>query len=640
MKFGPTILHNLGPFEHIEYDLSQPGLTGIEGVIYGVPGCTSNGSGKSYLLDGPSWICFDRALRDRYGKDDMIRLQFRPKGSGELELITDTKGRPARPHDGSYGIQHIIGGPVPIRIERYRNHPQEGNKARLIVDGEDVTCGRDSMTNAAIEDVLGMDYRAFVNSIAFGARDDVKSFFSATDTERKAVLDKLLGMEMYAAAQVRSRKRLVEVSEELAVGERKRATLASRIEEQELALAGLSVIEEFDADFVWKRARMLHQLSAIQQERIEAAVAEAQEGVESEELAASSAREAYEEAQQAYRLERRNLEGKRRAKAEERGARTADANAAQEAIARWGKLKGNCPTCEQPVSKTLKLRSERAALQTRDAARDDAAAIQRAEATLGEALGALREPIPPDLPALAAAKGVLQEWNSDLRAWKREVAGRAAAVTVAQQECERAAGRREAVVERIARLREELAESVSEDASVQVVADRLEFWVEGFGPGGLRSFLIENEIPEINRVATHYAQRLLGNGAQVRLSATRQLKGGGAREELGIEAVIPGCTITYAGASKGQRKRLDLAILLAFREIVGRRFAKGFDQLFADELFDGLDDAGEDSVIELLREISTTCPVTLVTHSDALKAAADRLLVVHHTSGIATLETR
>ena len=77
---------------------------------------------------------------------------------------------------------------------------------------------------------------------------------------------------------------------------------------------------------------------------------------------------------------------------------------------------------------------------------------------------------------------------------------------------------------------------------------------------------------------------------------------------------------------------------MAFREICGRRFSKSFNQLFADELFDGLDDAGEDAVVGLLQEISATCPVMLVTHSDALKAAADRLLVVHHENGVATLE--
>ena len=638
MKIGPVILHNVGPFEHVEFDLSKPGLTGVEGVMHDRPGCTSNGSGKSYLVEGVSWVCFDRFMRDRYGKDDVIRLQFRPKGGGELELVTDAGGRPARPPGGSYGIVHVVGGEVPIRIERYRGHPQEGNKARLIIDGEDVTRGRDSMTNSAIEDALGMDFRAFTSSIAFGVREDVASFFSATDSERKLILDKLLGMELYAAAQTRARNRLRAVSTELAEGEQMRSTLAGRVEEQERALATMQGDEEGDLMFRWRRARMRVILAQLQRERVEGSVSEAQLGVEAEEEKASGAQAAHEEALEAHRQDRRTLEEKRRDKAEERGARASDGQRAQEAVDRWSRLKGRCPTCEQVVPRSLVAHSTRSAIVQRDEAKDGVAAIRRAEESLGASLRALREPLPPDLPELAAARRQLQEWREELRAWEGNVEGLETAAVAARREFERAEGQRAAIEERITNLRESLEVVEGEDVEKQAEADRLEFWVEGFGPGGLRSFLIENEIPEINRVATRYAQRLLGKGTTVRLSATRQLKGGGAREELEVAAVVPGCTITYAGASKGLRKRLDLALLLAFREIVGRRFAKSFDQLFADELFDGLDDAGEESVVELLREISATCPVMLVTHSDVLKAAANRLLVVHHENGVATLE--
>jgi DNA repair exonuclease SbcCD ATPase subunit len=638
VKIGPVVLHNLGPFEHVEFDLSKPGLTGVEGVMHDRPGCTSNGSGKSWLLDGVSWVCFDRPLRDRYGKDDLIRLQFRSKGSGETELVTDARGQPARPSDGSFGRVHVVGAAVPIVIERYRAHPTEGNRARLIIDGEDVTRGRDSMTNTAIEDALGMDYRAFVNSIAFGAREDVKSFFSATDTERKAILDKLLGMELYAAAQAHTRNELRALTIELEESARMRTTLEGRVEEQERILAGLAEQEDDDPEFRWRRSRMRAVLAQLQRERVEGSVGEAQLMVEAEEENASGARTAHEEALASYRTQRRGLEERRRGKAQERGERLSDARQAQEAIDRWDGLKGKCPTCEQTVPRTLVVRSQREAIARRDEAQGDVDELRRAEAALGESLRGLSEPSPPDLPELAEAREQLQAWREELRAWVGTVEGLETASDAARRELERAEGQRASVEERIENLRESLRVAQEEDAEKQAQADRLEFWVEGFGPGGVRSFLIENEIPEINRVATGYAQRLLGNGASVRLSATRQLKGGGEREELGVEAVIPGCTITYAGASKGQRKRLDLALLLAFREIVGRRFAKSFDQLFADELFDGLDDAGEDAVVEMLREISVNCPVTLVTHSDVLKAAADRLLVVHHENGVATLE--
>ena len=117
----------------------------------------------------------------------------------------------------------------------------------------------------------------------------------------------------------------------------------------------------------------------------------------------------------------------------------------------------------------------------------------------------------------------------------------------------------------------------------------------------------------------------------MRLSPTRELKTKSVqREELTVEAVIPGCTRSYAGASKGQKKRLDLCLILAFRELVASRANKAFHQLFVDELFDGLDQTGCAGVVELLREMAKTGPVALITHDERIKPAGDRFVLVDH----------
>jgi DNA repair exonuclease SbcCD ATPase subunit len=640
MRIGPVILHNFGPFEHVEFDLSKPGLTGIEGVMHDRPGCTSNGSGKSMLIEGVSWVCFDRVLRERYGKDDLIRLQFKANGGNKLALRTDGNGSPIRPSDGCYGIVHVVGGSVDIRIERYRGHAVEGNKVKLFIGGKDVTRGRDSMTNLAIEQTLGMDFRAFISSIAFGAREDVKGFFAATDSERKATLDKLLGMEVYAQAQKRARVRLAAVAEKLSASERKRASLEARCQDQQKTLDELLGQDDGEVELRWKKARASVVLAERQLERLREEVVEAEADVAQEEQAAEVIREAHAKAVRAHKERRREIEAERRAKEDLRAQHRSDARVGEQDLATWQSLGGkNCPTCLQVVPKTLALRAQRAALAKRDTAQDAAEAAAKDAQALEEALSRLGEPPePPQLWLLEGAKEVLRQRREAVAAQERDVAVAQSEARAAAREKERAAQQREAIQARLSEMLAEIEKLTADSAQDALEADRLEFWVDGFGAGGLRSFLIEAEIPEINRAASRYAQRLLGPGATVQMSATRQLKGGDTREELDVRATIPGCTVTYPGASKGQKRRLDLSLLLAFREIVGRRYAKKFAQLFADELFDGLDDAGEDSVVELLREISATCPVALVTHSDALKASADRLLVVHHKNGVATLE--
>ena len=642
MRIGPTRLVNFGPFEDVGFDFSKPGLTGIEGVMHDRPGCTSNGSGKSYLFGGIAWVLFDDPMRDKYAKDDLIRLLFRPVGGGELEVVMDARGKkPRRPPEGCWGRVHVVGGVHDICVERYRGHPQEGNKARLIIDGVDRTRGRDVMTNEAIVEAIGMDYQAFAASIAFGTRADVKGFFSATDKERKAILDKLLGMEVYAQAQRVAREKLREVAKELEIAERAKGSLEDRIAEQERTLAELASPEELaELEWAWRLQRAAVVLGEHQLRRLDAEVDEAARALEVVEAAAEVRYRAHKEAVEDVRREARRLHGQKRQLSEEMGEFGGEARTAAKDIERWEKLGGKqCVTCEQTVSKNVATLAQRRAISKRDKAVQAAKELSAKVDDLEEQIAQLEEPEPPVISELDAARLLVEERDDVRGDWKSRLREEQAIDREAKKALEKAKGQGASIATRLKDMRAELSDLVEDTmTTLNRRADQLEFWVEGFGPGGLRSYLIESEIPEINRVATRYAQRLLGTGARVKLTATKTLATGESREELTVGATIPGCTQSYAGASKGQRKRLDLALLLAFREIVGRRSAKSFDQLFADELFDGLDEAGEDAVVELQREISAICPVTLVTHSDVLKNAADRLIVVHHRDGVAELE--
>jgi DNA repair exonuclease SbcCD ATPase subunit len=165
----------------------------------------------------------------------------------------------------------------------------------------------------------------------------------------------------------------------------------------------------------------------------------------------------------------------------------------------------------------------------------------------------------------------------------------------------------------------------------------LAFWVKGFGNSGIKSFLIESELAELNRRCSTYAARLFGGGVKIWVTATRELKTGALREEVTFHVDIPKCADNYYGCSAGQKRRVDLVILLALRDLVSSRVAARCSQLFVDEVFDGIDAAGVDAVCELLKELSSVGPVMLVTHTDGLRRAADRVVTVTHHGSHATL---
>jgi len=611
LRIGKVLYRNFGPFDTEEFDFSLPGLTGIDGVIVWKPGSNSNGSGKSMLYDGVSWCLFGRGIRSDFKGDDVVRIGSK---------------------SGTFVRVCIDGGPEPITVTRYRRHPQHKNHLYLQVGTEDVTRGTDAETQQAVETLLGIDFHTFCNSVAFGAREDIRSFFAAPDAERKQILERILGLELYAQAQSVAKVRLgifLKEIGELEVTRGKAQTALEQIQHDWQVLQAGSDPEALELE---------RDVTALRYKRLSAAVATRKGRVgkaEDDLLVAQANAQADQEAFEALLVEYEelfaSLDSEAQAAKQHAVATNANAQQLKKRLTALEGLEGECPTCTQPVTDELKHKARGvlgAEIDQHESSRDEAlGSAEKLESQRDD----LEQPLEPQSPAVALAEADVEAEQAALQALEVKLATAKAEAKTADDRWavfQQQQGTIDAQVE------EKEAAIEKADEKLGVLKDgaaRLEFWVEGFGHAGLKSFLIEAEIPAINKRATAYAQVLLGAGAKVRLQATTKLKSKDVtREKLTVEGGIPGCCSSYAGASKGQKRRLDLALLLAFREIVGQRSAKSFRQFMADELFDGLDKAGCESVVSLLQEIAAECPVTLVTHSPWLKSAVDRTVTVRH----------
>ena len=625
LRITETTYTNFGPFEHETFDFGVEGLTVVEGLIKGMVGCDSNGAGKSFLFDGVAWALFGRCIRDKYKGDDVVRLGSSGGCSVEVRLEDETRK---------------------IEVARYRKHPVHKDDVILRINGKNVTRGTSTATTLCIEDVVGMSFTAFCNSVAFGVREDVKSFFAASDTDRKEVLERILGLMIFTSAEKVARKRVAALIETHAKAKHEVETQQAILTEREAMLFDLTHsedVEEVDLQLSLRRltAKRLRQRVA----REQGVLADLRD-VEAKELAAYEEREAvyklaltrYEEKRTSLEKDRRKVE---RALAEQQGARKVE----EQRLAKFKKLAGKaCPTCDQPVTEAW-FEKVRLVVDTMLGDIDDSIKnlfeqVKQVEAQFTAGLGT--KPTPIAVPeSLQQAADAVRAKEQVLVSVEKSLATEEARVEEMQASRQMMEGKAEALRLQIEQVHVivEAREAVVADAEAQMKA--LEFWIQGFGNQGLKSFLIEAEIPEINQRATRYAQQLLGKGAVVRLSATSKLKTKDlTREKLEVEGSIPGLTQSYAGASTGQRKRMDLSLLLAFRDIVSRRDAKAFRQLLADEVFDGLDKTGAECVVALLKEIAKDCPVVLVTHDSRIKPVADRLVTIVHDGTRATIHVQ
>jgi DNA repair exonuclease SbcCD ATPase subunit len=107
-------------------------------------------------------------------------------------------------------------------------------------------------------------------------------------------------------------------------------------------------------------------------------------------------------------------------------------------------------------------------------------------------------------------------------------------------------------------------------------------------------------------------------GVTVAIDAETMLKSGAVVEKIGV--IIRGLTHDdgYAGCCGGERRRIDLALLLALAEIASSRSDGTLGTLFLDEVFDTLDADGIGAAIQCLETIADHRCVVVITHSDEL----------------------
>ena len=156
--------------------------------------CGQNGHGKSALLDAVTWCLWGEARGKTqddlisYGADECrVELEFLSRDTS-YRVIRSRSRAGGRRRQGVSDLQfQVLGSDAPIAITG--DHIRE--------------------TQAKIEQTIGMDYDAFINS-AFLLQGRADEFTNKTPADRKAVLSKILGLEAYDRIQERARQRLDE----------------------------------------------------------------------------------------------------------------------------------------------------------------------------------------------------------------------------------------------------------------------------------------------------------------------------------------------------------------------------------------------------------------------------------------------
>jgi len=189
MKILNVTGSNFLSYRTFTLNLADRGVVLVEG---------DNGSGKSAALaDALCWAWYGKTVRGISGD----AVAHDPLHSGKAK-------------DCFVCVQHVGDDGRKYEIVRFRGLKRKNGVIVAVYNDDDaaatdISGATAKETDALIESIIGIPFDVFVNSVVFG-QGMVRRFTAATDSERKAMLDKLLGMERFAEARDRTRAKLAD----------------------------------------------------------------------------------------------------------------------------------------------------------------------------------------------------------------------------------------------------------------------------------------------------------------------------------------------------------------------------------------------------------------------------------------------
>lgn len=612
LKLKTLELHNYLSIADAKLSLDNRGVILVEGKNTSNNAYQSNSAGKSSLLSGVTYALYGKTVEGVSG-DGVINRQ-----AGTDCHVFLTMGR-----DG-----------VLYRIERYRkgkNH--NANKVRLFANDKEITTSKVALTNAKIEELLGIDFGTYVNTIAYGQGDE-PVFSQATDKGKKEILENLANIGVYEKAQAVAKQKLSEEQLQLTTLKAKSASLENSItlisqykqqaEQQVAAQKAEKAKDKKDA----KDLKDLIQDSITKEEGFKMTWEKAQQK-RSEYQATNPIPQASDLSKLVSDLSSKQYTAQYNANDAQAKIKKSLADLKSAAAAT------NCPLCGAPLDanhraqEVARLKNEIAQLantyKTSKATADSYTPQLKDSQDKLNAVDTKARAIYSQLQSLQGSESAAQ------RAYEQQ----ANSTKLMQTRLESLVNKSYATIKTdyagdMDKIKTELSQIDNKIAEHDTMSDNYQQLVDKvFSRKGVSSMALDLVVPFLNEHTNHYLAKLSGSILRVNMSTQTLNSDKSLSDKFDIQVQNDSGANSYQQCSTGEKKRIDIAIAFAIQDLQNSKSNMATNIAIYDECFDGLDAIGAETVIELLKEKSKSVgSIFVITHNDTLKPFFDSVITV------------
>jgi DNA repair exonuclease SbcCD ATPase subunit len=573
MRFQKLIIKNTFSHRETEFDLDNRGLCLIVG---------RNGAGKSSLIKSLLFCLFgigaDSVINRTVGSDASVTLV----GNNPNFLL----GTADCDYNPFYGDE--------FKIRRYRKHKKHKNNLHFFINDKPVTAATNTELQKKVEDYIGLDYRAFLNTAAFSS--EMLMFGKATDVERKAIFEKILQdldvyNEYFQQAKEEQQALRAEVDE---------LRHSIEVEERELSVVK-KVLEVEKEKGLEHEARQQQKLEGLREELGEL------------ELKLKTKSKLIDK-----RLRTQRAQGQLDGWLDEHPFDDkAFFSTEQELHSIEHKIKklitsDKCTECNQPITPEHR-ESEKIRLEDRMAILIDIMILFEEKKEIRQSvtdkrndLDAKGEGIRYKLTKYDTVEEKIEEVWNDLKQTEEEVGANDEVIRHWSSK-----------VKKLSKKIASLSRKIKENEEALVYMEEV---TVGFSKQGIPNVIIARALKHLEERANHYLDILTNGIIGIKFSGFSLTKKGAVRNKIGINVISPSGVEDFDSYSGGEKQRLNIALLLALRDVA--EFNKGVELncLWMDEVLDlSLDEQGiEDVTVLLHNKKDTIASIFIVSPKETL----------------------
>jgi len=601
---------NFLSFSEAVFDFENQGLVLVEGDNRDDESAKSNGSGKSAMIDALVWCLFGTTLRG-YENDEVVNRKV-----GEDCLVSV-----------------VIEVNETFVIQRARKHSKLKNSLRVTDADGDISGPSNAETQEVVEKLIGCTLHTFLSSVVFG-QDSAYRFSSLTDKAQKEILDEVLGVERFSAACDAARAQAAVVGARLAVVNR----------DLEKANEAHDVAESEEADLQEKNERYAAEhVEKFAEEKRKLKVAKdwIKKNAKSEDL--DKLKTAFDKIVKNVTTLESAVDICRLASREAVAMHTSAKMKVDELrahVKRHDALTGDCPTCGQNIDDMQRDRVVGDFKKKLKPAEAALAKVNVAVAEIEQQLADAERKVKDERKAATIAQVAINEHNieaANLVSWKRRVADHEQRIAELADETNPYSALVKKAAARRAKHEAEVNILAKEVEAQEAVLKLADFWVKAFGARGLRSLLLDSSLPLLNEEAGRISRAVTGGAISIEFSAESELKSGKTIDRFEVRVDNKHGAASYLGNSAGEKAKVDLCVGLALQRLVASRSSASFNVCFFDEVFDHLDAAAHERVVEVLSEVDKES-VFVVSHNEDLRAWFPNTLTIVKRKGFSTVE--